>query len=271
MASPIDPSRALAIEYSAKAIAYAQHWSPVIRPMALPLFRDLPLSRARAVLDIGTGTGAMIPDLRAAAPEAVIIGVDRAEGMLRAARVRGRTSVAAMDAEHLGLRSSAFDVAVVVFVLFHLPDPVQSLREISRAVRRGGSIGIVIWGRDPGLPGLPIWIEELDREGAAPDPRDPSVMQQAQMDSEEKLRGIVEASGLDSVRVWSVISRHQWTLEALLAVQMGCGLAARRLPTLSHEAAARCESRVKARLSKLTEAELTHRPEVLFAVASRGA
>jgi trans-aconitate methyltransferase len=79
----MDASQSLSAEYSAKSADYARHWSPVIRPMALPLLPARPLKTAARVLDIGAGTGALLGDLKDAAPDATVIGVDRAEGMLR--------------------------------------------------------------------------------------------------------------------------------------------------------------------------------------------
>jgi len=174
-----------------------------------------------------------------------------------------------MDVHDLGIRSDAIDVALLVFVLFHTPDPSRSLTEVLQVLRGGGAVGIVTWGKDPGLPGLAIWNEELDRQGAGPDQRDRSVMQQGLMDTTEKLSALLNRAGYERLRIWELMLRHEWKVEDLLAAQIGCGMAARRLASLSATRRAKCTSRVQARLKVLTHSELTYRPEVLFAVAHR--
>lgn len=260
-----DGVAALAAEYSAKAPAYAQHWSPVIRPAALPLLSALPLRDAARVLDAGSGTGALLPDLRAAAPAATLVAVDRADGMLRLRTARD-VPAAQMDLEQLALGGGTFDVAVLIFVLFHLPDPVRGLREIRRVLRPGGVCGIATWGRDQGTPGIPVWTAELDRAGAAPDPRDPKTAQQALMDTPDKLRRLTAAAGFSSADIWRTETEHRFMADALFAVQTSCGMAMRRLATLRPDAQAACRSRVRDALGRMTSEELTYRPEVLFGV-----
>jgi ubiquinone/menaquinone biosynthesis C-methylase UbiE len=119
------PVQALANDYSAKAGAYAKWWSPVIRPMAQPLFKRIGLEAAQTVLDLGAGTGAMLADIRAAAPNALIAGLDRSEGMLHRAKGASNNTVAVSDAQTLGIRSHSVDVALLIFMLFHLPDPID--------------------------------------------------------------------------------------------------------------------------------------------------
>ena len=263
-----EPTRDLAAEYSAKARAYAQLWAPVIGPMALPLLSRLPLAGAARVLDLGTGTGELVPALRAAAAGALIVGVDRAEGMLRVARQLAELDCAVMDAQQLGLRSRSFDVALLAFVLFHVPQPHAALREVQRVLRPGGTVGIVTWGDDPGVPGLHVWAEVLGAFGAAPDPRDASVMQHDRTDTPGKLAALLEQTGFERETLWTERFSHRWTAQEWLSLQIRCGAAGRRLASLAPRSQSLCLRRVRSRFARLSAEELVYRPEVVLAVAS---
>ncbi len=197
----------------------------------------------------------------------MIAGLDRAEAMLRVAKRAGLQTVAVTDGQQLGVRSASIDVGLLIFVLFHLPDPVEGLREMRRVLRPGGRAGIVCWGKDPGVPGASVWTEELDNEGAAPDPRDQSVMQAGAMNTPDKLRDLIQKSGMTAHEIWGELFSHQFTVDRLIPLQLGCGVAGRRLPSLSAEGRDRCEQRVRRRLEQFSEDQLIYQPEVLFAVA----
>ena len=265
----INPSQDLATDYSQRAAAYSRFWAPVINPMANPLLCAMPFAGARRILDVGTGTGALWPLIQSAAPGVKLYGVDRAEGMLREGDDLLRGSVSVMDAENLGMRSAVFDAALLLFVLFHVPDPVRALSEIRATLRPGGSLGLVVWGEDPGLPGSALWAEELDRVGADADPRDSSVMRQSWMDTPEKVADLLTLAGFVSNQFWTRRFVHEWTTDNLLATQTHCGLPSRRLSGLNAEARDACVNRVRARMETLTASELEYRPEIIYAVGHR--
>lgn len=257
----------LAEDYSSTAVEYATLWGPVIQPMGLPLLDVLPLRESKRILDLGTGVGALIPRLRTLAPNAYILGVDFSEGMLRAGRALGHWPLSAMDAGQLALRSESFDVAVLVFMLFHLPDSLPGLLETARVLRSGGSVGLTTWAYEPGLPAATIWTEELDLLGAAPDPRDPSVRQHELMDTPAKVSGLLEAAGFTSIDIWTKRFERCWDRESLLPLQQSCSSSGRRLSTLNRRDRARCIARVGRRIADIPAQELVWNPEVLFAVA----
>lgn len=267
----MNPTGALALEYSERADAYVHYWGPVIHPMALPLLEAMPLAGTQRVLDVGAGTGGLWPALRRAAPQACVWGIDRSDGMLRAGGVALRHRVAVMDAQRLGLRPAAFDAALLCFVLFHIPDPVTALREVCGVLAPDGHVGLVNWGADPGLPGASIWAEELDRAGAGPDPRDPRVMRQGWMDTTEKLGHLLEHGGFQVDRLWSGTFGHPWTAEELFVTQTRCGLPSRRLSALDGAARQACLERVRARLHQLSPGARTYQVEILYGVAHRPA
>jgi SAM-dependent methyltransferase len=97
------------------------------------------------VADLGCGTGEaselLAPVVRR------VIAVDRERAMLDAARKRlqGVKHVEFRQAslEALPLKDGEAHAAVMMLVLHHLPDPVASLREACRVVRKGGLVMVV--------------------------------------------------------------------------------------------------------------------------------
>ena len=103
----------------------------------------LPLvPRGLAVVDIGTGTGALLPTLAQFAGR--IVGIDNSAQMLRHARARARrlglneAEFLRADVTELPLPADTFDVAFAVLVLHHAPKPTLALKEMSRILKPGG-------------------------------------------------------------------------------------------------------------------------------------
>jgi hypothetical protein len=114
-----------------------------------------------------------------------------------------------------------------------------------------------------------IWREALDAAGAAPDPRDPSIMQHSRMDTETKVEALLREAGFTTVQTEARRVEHRFTAEDLLTVQLRCGVASRRLRSLGADDQARCRARAEERIRNLSEEELVYRPEVILGVACR--
>jgi SAM-dependent methyltransferase len=266
--TPDEQTAILAERYSLRAAAYDALWSPVIRPIGERLLAHLPLSRAKNVIDVGSGSGALLPLIQAASPASIVLGVDNSEGMLRLAKDKHRGPLALMDVQKLELADDQFDVAVVAFVLFHLPRPDQCLAEVYRVLRPGGVVGTVTWGIERPPPADAIWDEELDASGARVVPL-PAADNRRCCDTSDKVAALLEGAGFDSTRVWSESLHHQWRPEDHFDYQMRSGSLPRllSLPTRERDS---CVRRVRDRLSGQGQELFVFRGEVVLATAVKG-
>ena len=110
--------------------------------------RRFDLRGLKAILDIGSGAGQLLqPILKYADPEAAVVGCDLSAMMLRRARARLKTARPAFttaDLAHLPFADEAFDCITCGYVLEHLPDASVGLKEMSRVLRPGGRILLLV-------------------------------------------------------------------------------------------------------------------------------
>ncbi len=258
----------LARIYSAQARVYAERWSPIIRAGGLHLLEALAWRGAKRVLDIGTGAGAHLPDLRRLAPDAWVLGVDRSRGMLDLARPQ-RIPLALMDGMDLALRAQSFDVAVMIFMLFHLPDPLNALRGVRRVLRPGGTLGLVTWAADPDVEASQVWDAELDALGAR-EP-EPILRQHELMNTTDKMASLLSGAGLTTVKLWIERLEHTWDVEGLFALHTGFGRAKRKLDSLNEPTRIAFLERIRGQLAGLPEEAFRYRGTVVCSVACRPA
>jgi ArsR family transcriptional regulator len=112
-------------------------------PDCLPLLLEA-LPDAQTVVDLGTGSGRLLPQLRARVPK--VIGVDASPAMLAEARRRALAAglddidLRLGDLAHLPLQDHEADAVVANMVLHHLPEPALAFQEIRRVLRPGGTL-----------------------------------------------------------------------------------------------------------------------------------
>jgi len=108
----------------------------------------LDLAPGQRVLEVGCGTGYILPALaEAVAPEGHVVGVDLSPELLGHARDRveagglsGSVTLAEGDANALEFDAASFDAARTERVLMHQDDPNQQLAEMARVVQPGGVV-----------------------------------------------------------------------------------------------------------------------------------
>jgi ubiquinone/menaquinone biosynthesis C-methylase UbiE len=264
---PTPEAKTLAAFYSSAADAYKRLWAPELITVSRPFLDDLPLGGASFVLDAGTGVGTLLPEIQRRAPAATVVGIDVAEGML-ALGPRGFPLVI-MDATRLAFRQGIYDVGVFAFVLFHLPEPLAGLREMARALKRGGTVGTITWGDDPSYEAYDIWSEELDRLGAAP--ASGAISRHDLVDAESKVEALLAEAGFVSARTRLTVYENRMTAEEFITHRVGHGMSRHRFESLTPDGRAECLSRVRASLERLGPEGLVDRSEVIYGVAQKPA
>ena len=252
--------------YDAGAPTYAELWSPMLVPAGQALLDALPLAAARVVVDLGVGTGAMVPALRRAAPEAAVVGVDLSIGMLREARRRTGVPVALMSLDRPALRAASADAAVMCFVLFHLPDPGATLAAVHRTLRPGGVFGCSTWGpRQPFAPDV-VWQGLIDAaDGGAPG----TTRCDDGLDHPDALAARLRAAGFSRVTAWTSEVSQRFSVENFLTVRTASGSLGLRFSRLGPAKQQALVAQAREQLAELADDQWTMRDEAVLATGRR--
>ncbi|MGH2756980.1 MAG: class I SAM-dependent methyltransferase [Actinomycetota bacterium] len=250
-------------KYSAEAAVYEELWAPGLRVIARDLLDRVELREAGAVLDLGAGVGALLEDIADRAPRAIVVGTDRSEGMLR--RAPGGFPRVISDATSLAFRDSSFDAVTMIFVLFHLPDPIDGLKEARRVLRAGGIVGTATWAQEEEWPARDVWAAHLDRCGA--DPPSQLLSQHELVDTPEKVEALLDRAGFTEITTRVRIFRRQWEMDGFVRFATGMALPKRRFDTLPEEVRPQFLEEAQRALGQLEPDDFVVTSAVVFATA----
>ena len=143
------------------------------------------------ILDVGCGTGILLPLLyKAAGGEGKIVSLDIAEEMLKQARNnghQGNIDFIHADVAAIPLSGEAFDLVICYSCFPHFPDKLEALAEMARVLRNRGRLAICHTASRQTINELHKSIGNTVRNDTIPD--------------EATMRKMLTASGLKSIEI----------------------------------------------------------------------
>ncbi len=101
------------------------------------------------VLDVGMGTGWFLKEICPQFPHGKFYGLDLAHGMLARAHQNGvKASLIQGDGGKLPFKDGMFDVFVSNLAYQWIPNPIDSFKEIRRALRKWGLVYVTCFGKN---------------------------------------------------------------------------------------------------------------------------
>ena len=145
------------------AEAYERFMGRWSRMLAPPLVTIAGVRDGEAILDVGSGTGALTVALAAAAPSSRIVGIDVTEPYVAYAKARHTRPLIAFevgDAQQLRFATNAFDRTLSLLVVNFIPDPAKALDEMIRVTKPGGTVTAAVWDYGQGMEMLRVFWDE---------------------------------------------------------------------------------------------------------------
>ena len=106
--------------------------------------KHIKLEDGCVVLDLGSGTGLLIPHILESV--GFLVELDISMGMLRKAREKFPdhpcVDFVHADADHAPFRNSSFDAVFAITLLQNMPNPTQTLREAARLSKGGAALAV---------------------------------------------------------------------------------------------------------------------------------
>jgi SAM-dependent methyltransferase len=153
-----------------------------------------------AVLDVGSGTGALTAAIAAAAPSSRVVGVDPSAPYVAFAGMRhpgDNIWFEVGDAQRLRFGAGSFDRTLSLLVLNFIPDQARGLDEMVRVTRPGGTVAAAVWDYGRGMQMLRVFWDEaiaLNRAADARDERHMPLCREGELGTLWRDRGLQDVS-----------------------------------------------------------------------------
>jgi SAM-dependent methyltransferase len=147
-------------------------WSRALAPL---LVNFAGVRDGDAVIDVGSGTGALTAAVVAVAPSSRVIGIDPAATYVALAQERhpvDRVRFEVGDAQQLRFLNASFAQTLSILVLNFVPDPARALDEMIRVTQPGGTVAAAVWDYGQGMEMLRVFWDEAIALTPAIDARD---------------------------------------------------------------------------------------------------
>jgi len=207
-------------------------------------------------LDVGCGNGAFTELLVAECAPDSVDGVDPSEQQLAYARNRPALQAAtfqAGDAMGLPYPDDSFDAAVMPLVIFFVPEPRRGVSEMARVVRLGGTVSAYAWAMmEGGFPYFPLQTSMREMGLTVPAPPCPEASRL------DKLQELWTDAGLVEVETREITVERTFTdfADYWITVLGGPSVGA-TLATMTPEAIAELQTKVRARLTEAADGSIT--------------
>jgi ubiquinone/menaquinone biosynthesis C-methylase UbiE len=166
------------------------------------LINALNIKHGETILDIGSGTGILLPLLhKATNGESKIVSLDIAEEMLKQAKNNGHNGDVGYvhaDASAIPFPDNTFDLVICYSCFPHFSDKLKVLVEIARVLRQGGRLAICHTASRQEINELHHSIGGVVKHDTIPD--------------EVAMREMLEASGLKPIEI--VDEKHRYLATA---------------------------------------------------------
>ena len=184
------------VAFAVAGHAYDRFMGRYSRELAPQLIEFARIEPEMRVLDVGCGPGALTERLAERVGAERAAAADPSEPFVAACaeRVPG-ADVRQADAEQLPWDDGEFDAALAQLVVNFMRDPHAGVAEMSRVVRRGGTVGACTWDYGDGMRMLRVfWDTARALDPDAPDEADTMRYRTA-----EELDELWRAVGFDDV------------------------------------------------------------------------